>query len=538
MKKLLIILSLLFVITLLSSLEFSPVILNFTNSIVGHTDSLSLSVTNDSNTEHNFQIINHNQFITSQISSISLNPQETKILSVYLNSNTNIEVNDILFFVDSENSISEAIPIHAEVHFADNYYSSTYNLYDNELKNALLNLINNQNSLGYTGAREAMFGDIDNVNGVVTGVYTGFQVETTGIPNGNIMNCEHTWPQSLGATGVAKSDLNHLFPCKSSANSARGSLPFGNVVNQNWEDGGSLRGSDANGTTVFEPRDIHKGDCARAMIYFSIRYNNPHNFLNYQEETLREWFWLDPVSQKELDRNDAVESYQNNRNPFIDHPHFLDRIFSISSNQTQPINPEIYLPENEIIFENPIVASIDTSYIELTNIGNGEIEINAIQSNSEVISFGNFDHEISSEELIKIPVLFYSDTPATYNGNVNISTSLGNYTIGFTADCSENSIHNQIAKPIKSKITIFPNPYSNKYKSGTIKIRLSSKKNQIRTISIYNLKGQLIKKASNLNTNEYHWNMKNSINHNVANGIYFVNINNDRNLTKKLLLLK
>ncbi len=538
MKKLIIILSIILVISMLNSLEFSTNSLNFSNATVGLRDSLNLSVTNDSAEEHSFQIINHNQFITTQFSNITLNPQETKSLYVYLNSNTNIEINDILFFVDNEDSVSEAVPVHAEVHFSDDYYASTYNLYDNELKNALLNLTNNQNSLGYTGAREAMFGSIDNVNGVVTGVYTGFQVETTGIPNGNIMNCEHTWPQSLGATGVAKSDLNHLYPCKSSANSVRGNLPFGNVVNQNWEDGGSLRGTDSNGTTVFEPRDVHKGDCARAMFYFSIRYNNPNNFLNYQESTLREWFWQDPVSQKELDRNDAVESYQNNRNPFIDHPHFLDRIYSISTNQTQPENPQIYIPEDDLIFENPVVASIDTAYIEMTNIGNGEITINSVESTYSEISFGTFDSGISTEELIEIPVLFYSDTENNYNGNIQISTSVGDYTISFTADCSQNSNHNNVEKPVQPKITVFPNPYSNNFKSGNINIKLTGKKSQINSIAIYNLKGQLIKKVSNLRTNEYQWNMKNEFNRNVANGIYFVNVNNNKDLTKKLLLLK
>ncbi len=538
MKKLLIVLSTIFIVSMLNSLEFSTNSLTFTNSIVSRPDSLSLSVTNDSDVEHSFQIINHNQFITSQYETITLNPQETKSFFVYLNSNENIEINDILFFVDNEDSLTDAIPVHAEVHFADNYYSSTYNLYDNALKNALLNLINNQNSLGYTGAREAMFGDIDNVNGIVTGVYTGFQVETTGIPNGNVMNCEHTWPQSLGATGVAKSDLNHLFPCKSSANSARGNLPFGNVQNQNWEDGGSLRGTDANGTTVFEPRDVHKGDCARAMIYFAIRYDNPNNFLNYQEPTLREWFWQDPVSQKELDRNDAVESYQNNRNPFIDHPHFLDRIYSVSTNQTQPVNPQMYLPENELIFEDAVVASVDTAYIELTNIGNGEFTINSIESNSQEISFGSFDSGVSSEELIEIPVLFFTETQDNYSGDIELSTSVGNYTVSFTADCSENSIHNNVEKPLKQRITVFPNPYSSKYKSGSINIKFTGKKSEIHSIAIYNIKGQLIRQVSNLRTNEYKWNLKNKLNRNVANGIYFVNINNDKNLTKKMLLLK
>jgi len=85
------------------------------------------------------------------------------------------------------------------------------------------------------------------------------------------------------------------------------------------------------GNFVFEPRDEHKGNAARAIFYMCAAYNgvtgnawvlpNPVSaFVNYSQEqdVLKKWHWQDPVDEKEIARNDYIESLQNNRNPFID----------------------------------------------------------------------------------------------------------------------------------------------------------------------------------------------------------------------------
>lgn len=87
--------------------------------------------------------------------------------------------------------------------------------------------------LGYRDARRAMFSKIDNVEGKVRLVYTGEQFRTTSIPDGNLANCEHTWPQSLfrgtPSQGKIKADIYHLYPTKSQVNGARGNKPFGEI---------------------------------------------------------------------------------------------------------------------------------------------------------------------------------------------------------------------------------------------------------------------------------------------------------------------
>lgn len=181
-------------------------------------------------------------------------------------------------------------------------------------------------SLGYTNARRAMFGDVDNVDGKVRCVYTGWWLKTDGIPNHQVMNTEHTWPQSyFDKKEPMRSDLHHLFPTKTRANSQRGRYPFGNVEGTPfYEDAGSKLGRDRYGNVVFEVRPDHKGDTARSMFYFSIRYKL--SIGSDEEACLRSWHSQDPVSEYEQHRNDQIETYQKNRNIFVDQPDMVDEI--------------------------------------------------------------------------------------------------------------------------------------------------------------------------------------------------------------------
>lgn len=205
------------------------------------------------------------------------------------------------------------------------------------------------NGVSYDKAGDLIKEDIDNYGGKVWEIYVGEWVK-----NGSGLNIEHTWPQSKGAEGQAKSDIFHLFPSWPSYNSPRGNLPFGEVVVQDWPDellgdptcddfftvqpSGclSIRGKDAQNVKVFEPRDGHKGDAARAVFYFSLRYGSNCKVKSLKvfdeshpavtETVMKAWNRLDPPDTREMQRNDRVEDVQNMRNPFIDHPEFIDRI--------------------------------------------------------------------------------------------------------------------------------------------------------------------------------------------------------------------
>jgi subtilisin-like proprotein convertase family protein len=178
---------------------------------------------------------------------------------------------------------------------------------------------------GYSEARKLIFGEVDVHAGKVSCVYTGREIAGGRIPNSSDMNVEHTWPQSKGATGAAKSDLHHLFPTDSRANSIRSSYPFGKVVDVKWShESGAKLGKDAQGRTVFEPPDAHKGNVARAMFYFSAEYSHP--IPEFEEAVLKEWNHQDAVDAAEIERNRRIASIQGNRNQFVEHAELADRI--------------------------------------------------------------------------------------------------------------------------------------------------------------------------------------------------------------------
>ena len=153
------------------------------------------------------------------------------------------------------------------------------------------------------------------------------------IPDNKILNVEHTWPQSRFnkqlPKDTQKSDLHHLFPADSLLNAIRGSHPFGEVTHEEkmLKCGESHYGLGTSGTEdIFEPPQAHKGNVARALFYFSIRYDLPIE--DQEEAVLRQWNQEDPVDDQERARNDRIFEIQKNRNPFVDFPELVDRISS------------------------------------------------------------------------------------------------------------------------------------------------------------------------------------------------------------------
>ncbi len=230
---------------------------------------------------------------------------------------------------------------------ASNAFSTlppSFNLKENEeLKTALREHLSNHKVLSYKEARRVLFGDLylktQGKSYTVTDTYCEEQFDQTvgvgpdRIPNHNVINCEHTWPQSRFnsrySRSAQKSDLHHLFPVKSVANSTRGNIPFGEVNGESVRDcDASFRGDDTIGNyESFEPPKYHKGNVARALFYFATRYNIDID--KSEEKHLRAWHRLDPVDSAERERNEKIFLIQGNRNPFIDDESLIDRIDNI-----------------------------------------------------------------------------------------------------------------------------------------------------------------------------------------------------------------
>ena len=199
--------------------------------------------------------------------------------------------------------------------------------------------------LDYSVARKYLFGVIhlkEGSNGsYVEDVYCRKEfykkhgIGTGKIPNNKYINCEHTWPQSKFNRKMNKDmqrgDLHHLFPTDSRANNFRANYPFGNVESPAAKkDSMNCKASDigyqnsSHGNLFFEPPTEHKGNVARALFYFAVRYKM--QISHKQEKFLRDWHREDPVDANERDRNQKVFDIQKNRNPFIDYPELVDQI--------------------------------------------------------------------------------------------------------------------------------------------------------------------------------------------------------------------
>lgn len=524
---------LLFIGSILSSLpiRFSESIIDFGNTYSQQTYQKVFYIINESDQVQNITINHEVQTFTVNPSNTSIPANDSIQVVISFQAPHNINYSDVLFFNNSIHQTESVLKIKASNRYQGDLYQSTNNLWDTALKNALLSLIDNHNSLGYDGARQAMFYSIDNVNGWVECVYTGQLVQTNGIPDVNTqhMNTEHTWPQSLGAEGVAKSDLYHLYPTNDTANSVRGNLPFGVVVSgQNWSVGGSKRGNNSTGTLVFEPRDVHKGDVARAMFYFCVRYDNPSApFFNNQEQVLRTWHLSDPVSIKETNRNNAIELLQNNRNPFVDHPEFVERIYSLSTNQNRPQAPDLMVNQNQIntYNENEII-------IPFTNTGNSVLNIqNVLSSNSQYV-IEEFTSSIAPFEIGIIRVV----VPQNQNGvstQLSINSNGGNQNIQIT---SYYSLDTEVSEAeILNQAVIYPNPVRDNMK---ISFKQDMRMNNVK-IDLFNIKGQKIRNDQYSVEHQDHVFVVKFDKVSMNSGIYFVKIIRDDHIQiNKILIIK
>lgn len=229
------------------------------------------------------------------------------------------------------------------------YYDNAEGLSGEQLKTALHNIIKGHTSYPYTSSSTDTWDiikeadrDPNNSNNVIL-IYKGNSVNAAQeYNNGAGWNREHVWAKShgdFGETPPAGTDIHHLKASDISVNADRGNLDFDNGGSQHSEATGCYYDSDS-----WEPRDAVKGDVARMMFYMATRYEgdvsgepdlelvdyitgSTTNPIFGKLSTLLEWHAFDPVDDFERNRNEVVYSYQNNRNPFIDHPEYVSLIW-------------------------------------------------------------------------------------------------------------------------------------------------------------------------------------------------------------------
>jgi len=240
------------------------------------------------------------------------------------------------------------------------YYDSAEGLTGTQLQSALHNIIKNHWVINYDNLWSYFSLTDKKANGKVWDMYSDnpsgstpyefvFSTDQCGSydSENDCYNREHSWPQSwFGESSPMVSDLFHVYPTDGYVNNIRANYPFGEVNNPSKTTlNGSKLGpcvSPGYSGTVFEPIDDFKGDFARTYFYMSTRYygedsgwpgsamTDGANLKEWALDMMIEWHKADTVSQKEIDRNNKVYTYQHNRNPFIDHPEYVADIWTSS----------------------------------------------------------------------------------------------------------------------------------------------------------------------------------------------------------------
>lgn len=294
------------------------------------------------------------------------------------------------------------------------YYYSAEGKYGQELRVALYNIIKtNVTSISYSGLWDAYPRTDKKPNGKVWDIYSDIPngtppYEFTFITDqcgnytseGDCYNREHTVPASwFNDAYPMYSDLFNVLPTDGYVNNRRSNYPYGKVGTASWtsQNGSKLGSSASSGYsgTVFEPIDSFKGDVARIYFYMATRYMDKINnwtgesFENsdlspWAKNLFLQWHLLDPVSTKERNRNDSVYVIQHNRNPFVDHPEWVNDIWGPNASISN-YNIVSYVYTSNDAINVYLVSNIDNLNIKLFSI-QCQIIYNSVANNSNNIT--------------------------------------------------------------------------------------------------------------------------------------------------------
>lgn len=250
------------------------------------------------------------------------------------------------------------------------YYDPAQGLTGAALKATLNDIIQDHVEFPYTSSNTDVWDilketdkDTLNPNNVIL-LYSGWSVDAAQEYNsGSGWNREHVWPQSHGPfntnMGVG-TDVHCIRPTDISVNSARNNRWFAEC-NVEYIDADGPTGSYlSTSENLWKPRDAVKGDVARMIFYMAVRYEGENGELDMELidsipaddnlslplmsklNDLLLWHEQDPVSEWERNRNDIIYyNYQQNRNPFIDHPEWAEEIWgSPSTASVSTLSPD------------------------------------------------------------------------------------------------------------------------------------------------------------------------------------------------------
>lgn len=248
------------------------------------------------------------------------------------------------------------INISLQAQVPENYYAEASGKSGPQLKTALFHIVKEPKVVSYARLWKAFEKtDSRQVTHRVWDIYSDnkFEFLTNRCGNykkeGDCYNREHAVPRSwFKQAPPMNSDLFHIYPTDGYVNNRRSNHPFGEVGITYWtSSNGSKVGQNTFGgytKTVFEPIDEYKGDLARSLFYMATAYEDRVEkwrsdqiggskypaFSQWSLEMLLKWHREDPVSLKEVHRNEEIYKIQKNRNPYIDYPQLVEHVWGKS----------------------------------------------------------------------------------------------------------------------------------------------------------------------------------------------------------------
>ncbi|HYG16482.1 MAG TPA: endonuclease, partial [Bacteroidia bacterium] len=411
----------------------------------------------------------------------------SKLITVTFKPRHNVEYHEELLVITGSPYGSKNVHLTGTGFYPGTFYSSTQNKWEADLLAELkTKAAQGAATLGYTNVRDQMYAYVDNFDSLVTCVYTG-RVDTFNTRAGAVANdftAEHTFPQSkFGSADPMQSDIHHLFPADGAANTRRSNDPFGIVTSPVWMEGGSLSDN-----SQFEPRDYHKGTAARAMFYMVARYQDFTGFFAPQEDLLREWALKFLPDSKDSARHEKAAQVQGNRNPFTDHPEFIERISNFAG-------PAPALVKNMLLtYSTPVhlgyVASNDTVNHTVIAYNNGTDVLNVTLTAVSPKPQPNVTTTVTGfilqpGQAYRIPFRFIGKNPgANFTDSFNLQVQgLNSTIIAFNANVSGLSA----SQAVKNTVTLYPNPAS-----STVSIASSQALKLPCTVNFYDITGRLV----------------------------------------------
>lgn len=355
------------------------------------------------------------------------------------------------------------------------YYSSLNGKKDGDLKNAVYNLVHNFTRISsYTDLpRYFQTTDVYPESRRWWDMYSDIPLYA---PSFSGLNREHSFPKSWwgGSTSVgAYVDLNHLYPSEMKANTAKSNYPLGMVdrnSNVSFDNGICAVGYPVNGqgggaSKVFEPADEYKGDFARTYFYMVTCYQdltwkytymvnqNLYPTLNqWSVSLLMKWHRDDPVSQKEIDRNEAVFGFQNNRNPFIDMPELAEYLWGEKTGESftpgevivPPTgDPELFTPTRGMTIDYGQVAVGNTTTRKIFVSGKnmtGSVDVTLYSGDSKMFSAPSAKipaQQVCSEAGYWLNVSYNPTEVGTHESKILFSGGFGSRAVVLRGECLE-----------------------------------------------------------------------------------------------------